>query len=108
MPYYLKSRDTEKELHKKDRNLWQRISFAVRKKKMVNALFVSFMTVMLAGLLLLGNYNSPTMGCNSCHNLSRGIRMGVPPVDFKDRGKIPKVEDNEWMMGHWFYPTEIW
>ena len=59
-------------------------------------------------LFYLGSYNSPTLGCNSCHNVYSGIRMGIPPEDFKIREKLPNLDDNEWMVGHWYYPQIIW
>ena len=68
--------------------------------------FVIFSAV--SGLMYYGTYESPTLGCNSCHNLSRGFRMGVPPPTFKDRRTLPNLDDDKWMMGHWFYPTEIY
>ncbi len=55
-----------------------------------------------------GTYNSPTMGCSSCHNLYLGNRMGVPPKTFKDRKVLPLLEDNEWMMRHWYNPQIVW
>jgi hypothetical protein len=34
--------------------------------------------------------------------------MGDPPPTFKDRNKNPVLEDNDWMMKHWYFPNEIW
>jgi hypothetical protein len=51
---------------------------------------------------------SPTLGCASCHNVSMGIRMGIPPEAFKDRNIVPLVDDNHWMVEHWFYPQVAW
>ncbi|MBI5659154.1 MAG: cytochrome b N-terminal domain-containing protein [Nitrosomonadales bacterium] len=63
------------------------------------ALFVPLYTV---------SYASPTMGCNSCHNLTAGIRMGLPPPTFKDRVMNPNLKDNTFMVEHWFYPQVVW
>ena len=62
----------------------------------------------LFGSLYAGTYRSPTMGCGSCHNLSMGIRMGVPPEAFKDRNMVPLLDDEQWMTEHWFYPQIVW
>jgi len=61
-----------------------------------------------SGLIYYGTYESPALGCNSCHNLSRGFRMGVPPPTFRDRRTLPNLDDDKWMIGHWLYPTEIY
>jgi hypothetical protein len=71
-------------------------------------LLVFFIFSVFSGLMYYGTYESPTLGCNSCHNLSRGFRMGVPPPTFQDRKTLPNLDDDRWMMGHWFYPTEIY
>lgn len=71
-------------------------------------LLVFFIFSVFSGLMYYGTYESPTLGCNSCHNLSRGFRMGEPPATFKDRKTLPNLDDDKWMMGHWFYPTEIY
>jgi hypothetical protein len=34
--------------------------------------------------------------------------MGVPPQAFKDRNIVPLLDDNEWMVEHWFYPQVTW
>ncbi len=60
------------------------------------------------GLLFLGNYKSPTFGCNSCHNTSMGRRMGIPPKAFKDRKIVPLLNDSQWMTEHWFTPQTRW
>ncbi len=62
----------------------------------------------LLGGISWGTHTSPTMGCNSCHNLYLGDRMGVPPKAFKDRKTVPLLDDNEWMMRHWFNPQVVW
>ena len=74
---------------------------------------LAFLTVFLASMVLFGplyavSYKSPTMGCNSCHNISAGIRLGLPPATFKDRVMNPTLKDNTFMVGHWFYPQVIW
>ncbi len=76
--------------------------------KMIGAVVVTLVFIVFFALVYLGTYNSPTLGCSSCHNLNNGFRMGVPPEDFKNRKKLPYLDDNEWMMGHWFYPQEIY
>jgi hypothetical protein len=53
-------------------------------------------------------YASPTMGCNSCHNITAGNRMGLPPPTFKDRVLNPNLKDNTFMVEHWFYPQVVW
>lgn len=77
-------------------------------KKVIRSVVVILSLGIFIFLMYLGTYNSPTFGCNSCHNTSRGERMGVPPAVFKDRNALPNLNDNQWMMGHWFYPNIIW
>jgi quinol-cytochrome oxidoreductase complex cytochrome b subunit len=60
------------------------------------------------GVLYVETHESPTLGCSSCHNVSMGTRMGIPPKAFKDRNIIPLVDDNQWMVEHWFYPQVAW
>ena len=60
------------------------------------------------GVLYMETHESPTLGCASCHNVSMGIRMGIPPKAFKDRDIVPLVDDNHWMVEHWFYPQVAW
>jgi quinol-cytochrome oxidoreductase complex cytochrome b subunit len=62
----------------------------------------------LFGPLYAGTHRSPTLGCNSCHNVSMGARMGVPPEAFKEREILPQLDDNQWMVEHWFYPQVVW
>ncbi|MCP4998276.1 MAG: DUF4405 domain-containing protein [Hyphomicrobiales bacterium] len=73
---------------------------------------VSFVIVFVAampfGLLYVETRESPTLGCNSCHNVSMGARMGTPPKAFKDRNTTPLVDDSQWMVEHWFYPQVAW
>ncbi|MDH5541664.1 MAG: cytochrome b N-terminal domain-containing protein [Nitrospinota bacterium] len=58
--------------------------------------------------LLWGSVDSPWMGCNSCHNVSMGDRMGIPPVTYKDVERNPLLLDNRWMMRHWYEPQVVW
>lgn len=76
--------------------------------KALAALSVSVVAITLFGSLYAGTSVSPTMGCNSCHNIASGMRMGVPPVTFKERHKNPLLENSEWMVQHWFYPQIYW
>lgn len=74
---------------------------------------VAFGTVFLVvsvlfGLMYQGNYRSPTMGCNACHNVMMGTRMGIPPEAFKDRKIVPLLNDETWMVKHWFIPQQMW
>jgi len=71
-------------------------------------LSVSLVSMIIFGSLYAGSYESPTMGCNSCHNINSGIRMGVPPATFKDREINPLLDDKKWMMEHWYYPQVVW
>lgn len=67
---------------------------------------------LVAGLiltgLLWGSVKSPWKGCNSCHNVSMGVRMGTPPVTYKDTNRNPLLLDNRWMMRHWYEPQVVW
>jgi quinol-cytochrome oxidoreductase complex cytochrome b subunit len=74
---------------------------------------IAFLAVVTLVISLLSpiyvvNRQSPTLGCNSCHNTMMGRRMGVPPKAFKDRDIVPLLDDSEWMVKHWFYPTVTW
>lgn len=77
-------------------------------RKGVSFLVVVIVAGMLFGFVTLGVHESPTLGCNSCHNISMGTGIGVPPEAFKDRNKEPKNDDSRWMVEHWFYPTVTW
>ncbi len=57
---------------------------------------------------IYGSYDSPWAGCNCCHNISMGRRMGIPPVTFKDRRRNPLLGNNKWMMLHWYEPQVTW
>ncbi|HBO84263.1 MAG: hypothetical protein A2073_00500 [Deltaproteobacteria bacterium GWC2_42_11] len=117
MPYYLKGKEgSEEESYEEKphhhakgiRLLWHKIMRNTALKKIATGVIVTMITFIVVGLLYLGSWNSPTFGCNSCHNVSKGVRIGIPPKFFKDRSKLPLLDDNEWMMKHWYYPTEVW
>ena len=77
--------------------------------KMIGIFFtVAVVLTGLLGGLAWGTHQSPTMGCSSCHNVQSGIRMGIPPSTFKDRKVLPLLDDNEWMLRHWFNPQVVW
>lgn len=74
---------------------------------------LSFLTVFLVSMTVFGplfavSHKSPTYGCNSCHNVTMGERLGLPPATFKDRVKNPNLKDNTFMVEHWFYPQVVW
>ena len=74
---------------------------------------LAFLTVFLAAMTVFGplyavSHASPTLGCNSCHNVTMGDRLGLPPSTFKDRVKNPNLKDNTFMAEHWFYPQVVW
>lgn len=120
MPYYLKSKDRgeeetedETQSHKRHHSnapirLWHNLNNTPLRRKVINGVIVTVISLIFIGLLTWGNYNSPTLGCNSCHNVDRGTRMGVVPDFYKDRSKLPHLNENDWMMKHWYYPTEVW
>lgn len=116
LPYYLKNerREGVKPNHPRKKrvsglkHLWNSFIGVKAAKKGIAFLTVSLIVAVFLGLLYMGSYRSPTFGCSGCHNLYSGARMGVPPEIFKDREKIPLLNDNEWMMRHWFYPQEVW
>lgn len=117
MPYYLKGSENNEEEIQEDKPhhratgaklIWHKIMRSSTAKKIANGIIVTLITFFIIGLIYLGSYNSPTFGCNSCHNISKGERIGIPPKLFKDRTKLPLLNDNEWMMRHWYYPNEVW
>ncbi len=115
IPFFLKSKaEASSDATPKKRpsnafiRFWHNLKKTSFRRKVVNFVIVTFITLSFSGLLLFAHYESPTLGCNSCHNIYRGIRMGIPPETFKDRTKNPVLEDNDWMMNHWYYPNEIW
>ncbi|HLA26673.1 MAG TPA: cytochrome b N-terminal domain-containing protein [Syntrophales bacterium] len=74
---------------------------------------LAFLTVSLVAISLFGplyavSHKSPTYGCNSCHNITMGDRLGLPPPTFKDRVMNPTLKDNTFMVEHWFYPQVVW
>ncbi len=107
LPFYLKEKQrgetTEGTTTGQDKIIKRR---GIRKLVTGTAVFLIF--AIFVALLYRGSYHSPTLGCNACHNLSSGLRMGVPPEAFKDQHVLPNLNNNQWMMGHWYYPNEIW
>jgi len=89
-----------------------RPSGKLKKNKLTGAAASILVVVLVVsapfGALYMETYESPTLGCNSCHNVMMGARMGIPPEAFKDRKVIPLVDDNHWMIEHWFYPQVAW
>ncbi|MBT4160509.1 MAG: hypothetical protein HOE54_04330, partial [Gammaproteobacteria bacterium] len=77
-------------------------------KKVAAFVVVTSICSVFFGSVYTAGYRSPTMGCNSCHNIYMGRRMGVPPDDFRDREKLPLLDDNQWMVEHWFAPQQTW
>jgi len=77
-------------------------------RKVIKGVMVFLIFIAIVALIYRGSYKSPTLGCNGCHHLKSGFRMGIPPKEFKDRNALPNLNDNQWMMGHWFYPDEIY
>lgn len=76
--------------------------------KTLGVLTVSLVAIALFGPMFAVTHKSPTYGCNSCHNISAGIRLGLPPTTFKDRVLNPTLKDNTFMVEHWFYPQVVW
>jgi len=76
--------------------------------KTVGVLTVSLVAMALFGPMFAVTHYSPTYGCNSCHNVSAGIRLGLPPATFKDRTMNPTLKDNTFMVEHWFFPQVVW
>ena len=107
LPFYLKERQ-EEETVEGTVPVQDKIIKGRGIRKLVTSMAVFFIFAIFVSLLYRGSYHSPTLGCNACHNLSSGRRMGVPPEAFKDRHVLPNLNNNQWMMGHWYYPNEIW
>lgn len=103
LPYYLKGRAVREESEATGYN-----NSTPLKKIFIRGSLVVIIFAICASLIYLGAYHSPTLGCNGCHHIKNGFRMGVVPKQFKDRNVLPNLDDNQWMMGHWFYPTEIY
>lgn len=76
--------------------------------KTLAASIVIAVSIGLFGLLYAGSYRSPTLGCNACHNVALGIRMGIPPEAYKDHNIVPVLDNEEWMVLHWFFPQRVW
>lgn len=117
LPYFLKRKEVgeeaEEEAHhvrhraKGLRLIWHKLWRGGTVTKIARAFVVTAICTLFFSLIYLGSYSSPELGCSSCHNLYRGSRIGVPPDTFKNRTTLPNLDDNEWMMGHWFYPMEV-
>ncbi|MEO5330990.1 MAG: cytochrome b N-terminal domain-containing protein [Magnetococcus sp. YQC-5] len=76
--------------------------------KLAAASVVIALSVGLFGLMYAGTWRSPTLGCNACHNVALGTRMGIPPEAFKDHNIVPLLDNEEWMTLHWFFPQRVW
>lgn len=119
-PYYLRARKSNKpaphESHAADKNdVFAKIMAPFRRALGAKAYAktLAFLTVFLVAMTIFGpfyavSYKSPTYGCNSCHNVTMGERLGLPPATFKDRIKNPNLKDNTFMVEHWFYPQVVW
>lgn len=77
-------------------------------EKTLGVLTVSLVAIAIFGPMFAVTHYSPTYGCNSCHNISAGIRLGLPPATFKDRVMNPTLKDNTFMVEHWFFPQVVW
>ena len=100
LPFFLKQKPEEPGQEK--------IVLNVPVRRVLTFSSVLFSVSLLFGLMFLGNHRSPTMGCNSCHNVYMGTRMGIPPDAFKDRNVVPRLADDAWMVKHWFFPQHVW
>ncbi len=121
-PYYLRARKSEsvkksqQEAHVVEKSgVFAKIMAPFRRAlgAKVYAKTLAFLTVFLVAMTIFGplyavSHASPTMGCNSCHNVTMGERLGLPPATFKDRVKNPNLKDNTFMVEHWFYPQVVW
>ena len=116
LPYLFKNYEFKPEKHepggdfvfKEVLHLFRNILKVAFMRKGVSFLVVLIVATATFGLVSVGVYKSPTLGCNSCHNISMGTGIGVPPKAFKDRTKEPKNDNSEWMVEHWLYPTTTW
>lgn len=121
-PYFLKER-TRKERKQASRetpsvektgvfaNMMAPVRMALGSKtyeKTLGFLTVSLVAIALFGPMFAVTHYSPTYGCNSCHNVSAGTRLGLPPATFKDRVMNPTLKDNTFMVEHWFFPQVVW
>lgn len=97
LPYWLRRR----------RHAAHRLPSTATSPVIVGAVTV-VLTVVLFGSMYAGTYRSPTLGCNACHNVALGTRMGIPPEAFKDRAVLPLLDKEDWMVLHWFVPQKVW
>lgn len=121
-PYYLRGKKKKSDQNTLEettsvekRGAFAKIMTLIRRAlgQRTDAKKLGYMSVILVAVVLFGplyavSHASPTMGCNSCHNLTAGIRMGVPPPTFKDREMNPNLKNNTFMVEHWFYPQVVW
>ncbi len=121
-PYYLRAKKskgdkiTQLEPHAVERNgAFAKIIAPFRRAlgARTYAKTLAFLTVFMVAMVLfvplyVVSHASPTMGCNSCHNITMGDRLGLPPPTFKDRVMNPNLKNNTFMVEHWFYPQVVW
>lgn len=121
-PYFLRSRktksskDARQETHPVEKTGVFAYTMAPFRRMLgarVYAKTLAFLTVSLVAIAMFGplyavSHKSPTYGCNSCHNITMGDRLGLPPPTFKDRVMNPTLKDNTFMVEHWFYPQVVW
>jgi len=116
LPYLLKNRARQgkisphvsNQLYDIAKHLFGIVSKARFATRAIAFLGVSVVVISLLSPVYVVNYKSPTFGCNSCHNISMGMRMGMPPKAFKNRDIVPLLDDNKWMVKHWYYPQVTW
>jgi quinol-cytochrome oxidoreductase complex cytochrome b subunit len=113
LPYYLRSKkgnhpETEAQAVPEAEEQTKDIGRRRKVLTFTSGIVVVFVSVTLFGSLYRTTYESPTLGCNSCHNIYLGARMGVPPAAFKDRNIVPNLDNDKWMVEHWFYPQVVW
>ena len=116
LPFFFKNHQFKSEKHepggdfvfKESRHLFGHIFKRAFLRKGVSFIVAILIAGAMFGLVFTGVHQSPTLGCNSCHNISMGTGIGVPPKAFKDRIKEPKNDNSQWMVEHWFYPTVTW
>lgn len=116
LPYFFKNYEFKSKHHEPVKDfVFKEVLFVFGKilkvafmRKGVSFLVVVIVAGAIFGMVTVGVHESPTLGCNSCHNISMGTGIGVPPEAFKDRVKEPKNDDSKWMVEHWFYPTVTW
>ncbi len=98
---FINKRKKKEDLEKTSR--WRRVSMGVAYvgAGVLLSAFISFGVIW-------SSVDSPWMGCNSCHNVAMGDRMGIPPVTYKDTERNPLLLDNRWMIRHWYQPQVVW